>query len=126
MITVKNYKDDMIFVFGSNLAGVHGSGAARDAIEKYGAVMGVGFGMRGKSFAIPTKDYQIKTLPLKTIEQYVKKFITFARNNPEIKFYITPIGCGLAGYRREQIEPMFLKVPRNCYFAETWLDKDTN
>lgn len=119
---VDKYKEDMIFVFGSNLAGIHGAGAALDAHLKYGAKIGVGYGMTGNSFAIPTKGHQLQVLPLKTIEMHVKKFLDFARENKDMKFYITPIGCGLAGYKREQIAPMFEKAPKNCYFAETWLE----
>lgn len=108
-----------IFVFGSNLAGVHGAGAAREAL-KYGAVMGRGIGPEGQSYAIPTKDMQIESLDLKTIEEYVLDFIECASINSHKKFFVTRIGCGLAGYRDEQIAPMFRGAPLNCNFPETW------
>lgn len=96
-----------IFVFGSNLAGRHGSGAAKDARENYGAVYGVGIGMTGDCYAIPTKDYSIKTLPLNRIKFYVDQFLTFARDKPNWTFMVTAIGCGLAGYKPEEIAPLF-------------------
>jgi hypothetical protein len=111
-----------IFVFGSNEAGIHGAGAAAFALRHHGAIWGKGEGLQGTSYAIPTKDYRIRTLPLDTIKIYVDRFLNFAREHPELTFYVTPIGCGLAGYKRHQIEPMFDKMPSNCRFAETWDD----
>lgn len=103
----------MIFVFGSNLAGRHGAGAAKYAIQRHGAVYGQGWGLQGNSFAIPTKDANIKTLPLTYISIYVNKFKEFARENPNLIFQLTPIGCGLAGYKHEDIGPMFKDCPSN-------------
>lgn len=103
----------MIFVFGSNLAGRHGAGAAKFAVKNYGAVYGQGWGLQGNSFAIPTKDENIKTLPLSFIRTYVEKFKGFARQHPELTFQLTPIGCGLAGYTYEDIGPMFKNSPSN-------------
>ncbi len=87
-----------IFVFGSNLAGRHGKGAALHARQFYGARNGVGVGFVGRSYAIPTKDERIRTLPLNRIRPYVDAFLAFARDNPELEFNVTRIGCGLAGY----------------------------
>lgn len=115
-----------VFVFGSNLAGVHGAGAARFAVQRHGAIMGVGVGLQGLSYGIPTKDRQIQTMPLDDIQPFVEQFLEFAESRPDLTFYITPIGCGLAGYRRDQIRPMFRGMPANCRFAETWDDADTN
>lgn len=109
-----------IFVFGSNLAGRHGAGAARFAMLYKGAIYGQGIGLQGQSYGIPTKDRNIKTLPLSEIEKHVRDFIAFAKDWPEFTFYVTPIGCGLAGYKREQIRPFFADMPANCRFAETW------
>lgn len=81
---------------------------------------------RGASYAIPTKDKNIKTLPLHFVKSYVSDFLAYARNNRDMTFYITPIGCGLAGYRRDQIRPFFDGMPSNCRFAETWNDPDVN
>ena len=104
-----------IFVFGSNQAGRHGKGAALCALLEHGAVYGRGVGLYGSSYAIPTKDYFIKTLPIDVIEGYVTEFIHFAYSRPDLTFEVTPIGCGLAGYEPWQISPMFKGCPENVY-----------
>lgn len=109
-----------IFVFGSNLAGRHGKGAALDAIRKHGAIYGRGIGAQGHSYAIPTKDHQLVTLPLSYIAQHVKNFIEFAKTKPDRIFNVTRIGCGLAGYKDAQIAPMFKDAPINCNLPEGW------
>lgn len=91
-----------IFVFGSNLAGHHGGGAAYAAFRKFGAVMGQGVGLQGQSYAIPTMQGGVET-----IRPYVDEFIEFAKNHPELRFYVTRIGCGIAGFRDEEIAPLF-------------------
>lgn len=110
----------MIFVFGSNLAGRHGAGAARYALENEGAIYGKGVGLQGNSYAIPTKDANIKTLPLYEIKKYVDEFLEFAYNHTELKFKVTQVGCGLAGYKAEQVAPMFEKAEFNCLFDKQW------
>ena len=107
-----------IFVFGSNLAGRHGAGAALFARNNYGALYGQGVGRQGNSYAIPTKDYRINTLPLETIQGYVNEFLLYARNHPELDFQVTRIGCGLANYNDAQIAPMFTNAPSNCSLPE--------
>lgn len=102
-----------IFVFGSNLAGRHGKGAALEARKKHGAIYGEGVGLQGRSYAIPTKDKYLRTLPLSAIELYVQGFLGVARTSPHHTFRLTPIGCGLAGYKPEQIAPMFKGAPKN-------------
>lgn len=109
-----------VFVFGSNEAGIHGAGAAKYSL-RHDAEMGVGFGLRGRSFAIPTKDYNIKTLPLDIISAYVTVFLRYAMRNKERIFIVTPIGCGLAGYTPEQIAPMFNGHPNNVILPEEFL-----
>ncbi len=109
-----------IFVFGSNLAGRHGKGAALTARNDYGAMYGVGAGRTGNAYAIPTKDKQLHTLPLSDISQYVKEFLTYARQHPELDFLVTRIGCGLAGYTDTQIAPMFTAAPDNCRLPDGW------
>ena len=99
-----------IFVFGSNLAGIHGAGAARYARENHGAIMGQGIGLQGSSYGIPTKDKQIRTLPLRDIQEYVNAFILYANAVPNLRFNVTRIGCGLAGYTDAQIAPLFASV----------------
>ena len=108
----------MIFVFGSNLAGRHGAGAALWAMKNKGAVYGVGEGRTGESYALPTKDEQIRTLSLRRIGEYVGQFLDFAEQHPELEFQLTPIGCGLAGYSYEDIAPMFKDAPKNVHLPE--------
>ena len=95
-----------VFVFGSNLAGIHGAGAAKKALE-FGAVMGKGVGFKGRTYAIPTKNENIRTMPVEAIEPYVKQFIDYASKNQHLTFLVTQIGCGLAGYSPEDIAPLF-------------------
>lgn len=103
-----------VFVFGSNLAGRHGKGAAKFALEHHGAIYGVGIGLQGNSYAIPTKDKDLTVLPLYLIEDYVDEFLNFAYVHDTFTFKVTKIGCGLAGYTPEQIAPMFKYAPINC------------
>lgn len=102
-----------IFVFGSNRAGRHGKGAALVARQYHGAVYGVGEGLQGSSYAIPTKDYRIQTLPLSEIKKHVNTFIDYAKSHPEMTFKLTLIGCGLAGYKPRDIAPLFKESPSN-------------
>ncbi len=111
-----------VFVFGSNLSGVHGAGAAKFARDNHGAVFGQGVGLQGNSYAIPTKDRRIKTLPLSDIWPYVLQFIEFAKQHPEMRFNVTRIGCGLAGYTDKDIAPMFKGSPENCVLPDGWRD----
>lgn len=91
-----------VFVFGSNLAGAHAGGAARVAARKFGAVWGQGEGLQGQSYAIPTMQGGVET-----IKPYVDKFIDFAASHPELTFYVTRIGCGIAGFKESDIAPLF-------------------
>ena len=95
-------KNNEIFVFGSTLGGMHGGGAARAAYNRFGAVWGQGVGLQGQSYAIPTMQGGVET-----IKPYVDEFIGFAQAHPELKFLVTRIGCGIAGFRDEQIAPLF-------------------
>lgn len=103
----------MIFVFGSNLAGRHGAGAALHARRHFGAIYGQGAGRQGNSYAIPTKDRKLQTLPLPEIKLYVNAFLSYAERNPDLSFQLTPIGCGLAGYIPKDIAYMFANSPNN-------------
>jgi len=100
----------MIFVFGSNLAGRHGAGAALYARKNHGAIYGQGVGLQGNSYAIPTKDEHIKTLPYERIEGYVRDFIRFACKHPELIFNVTPIGTGLARIPVAVMKRMFINA----------------
>jgi hypothetical protein len=106
---ITDLKPNEIFVFGSNESGIHGAGAARAAVN-FGAKVGQGFGMAGKTFAIPTKDWLINTLNIDSIQFYVDRFITYTEHYPTLTFLVTPIGCGLAGYTVEEIAPLFERV----------------
>lgn len=102
---ITNLKPNEIFVFGSNLAGAHGGGAAWIAHQRFGAIMGQGVGLQGQSYAIPTMQGGVKT-----IKPYVDDFIAFAKAHPEYKFLVTKIGCGIAGFSTEEIAPLFAKA----------------
>lgn len=120
---ITHMKPDEVFVFGANELALHGAGAALLAKQKFGAVNGV-LGLQGRSYALPTKDKEIKTLPLKRIQHHVNEFIFFARRNPELKFYVTKIGCGLAGIAIEKIAAMFMihSIPDNVYLPKEFWD----
>jgi len=118
--TRKVPKEKRILVFGSNLAGRHGRGSALTAYQKYGAEYGKGVGFYGRSYAIPTKDEQLRVLPIQEIEKYVKEFIKFAKNNPDMIFRVVAVGTGLAGYANWDMAPLFKGSPDNCIFPESW------
>ncbi len=107
-----------IFVFGSNLAGRHGKGAALFALKNRGAIKGQGRGHQGDSYAIPTKGYELNTLPLDQIRHHVAEFLAYARQHPELDFQLSAIGCGLAGYQPSDIGPMFLNSPPNVILPD--------
>lgn len=111
-----------IFVFGSNLAGRHGAGAALYARKHHGAIYGEGVGLQGDSYAIPTKDARLGVLPLSAIRQYVDAFKVYAASRPDWTFQVTAIGCGLACYLPEQIAPMFSDAPSNCELPDRFKD----
>lgn len=110
----------MIFVFGSNLAGRHGAGAAMYALQHEGAVYRKGVGHYGNSYALPTKDSNIQTMDLEDITAFVDLFIQYAEFNPALEFKVTRIGCGLAGLKDSDIAPMFKDAPANCHFDNAW------
>ena len=99
---ITELKPKEIFVFGSNLAGAHGGGAAWLAYNRFGAIWGQGTGLQGQSYGIPTMQGGVET-----IRPYVDEFISFAKTRPDLKFYVTQIGCGIAGFRVGEIAPLF-------------------
>lgn len=110
-----------IFVFGSNTAGRHGKGAALEAVKNHGAIYGKGFGLQGNSYAIPTKDNNLNPIPKYGIAVEVIKFNMFTWNHPEMQFKVTRIGCGLAGYRDDEIAFLFTGANHNnTRFDEAW------
>lgn len=115
---IEQLAENEIFVFGSNLAGMHGGGAARLARIKWGAVMGQGVGLQGRTYAIPTMQGGPET-----IKPYVDEFIAFAKAHPELRFLVTEIGCGIAGFTPSQIAPLFAgaaDVPNILLPARFW------
>lgn len=136
-------QNNEIFVFGSNLIGIHGAGAAKAAYDQFGASWGQGFGLMGRSFAIPTKDKFIDTLPFDVVNSYIRSFVLITRSvaegrqidglkkigqaayhfasdlDKDTKWFVTRVGCGLAGFKDSSIAPLF-KNAVNCSFAEEW------
>lgn len=104
---ITELKDNEIFVFGSNLSGKHGKGAAKTALG-WGAVWGQAKGLQGKTYGIPTKNASVRrTLSTNEIKPFVDEFIEFAKNNTHLTFLVTEIGCGLAGMKPKEISPLF-------------------
>ena len=114
----------MIFVFGSNLAGRHGKGAALYARRKFGAEYGVGRGRTGNSYALPTKDERLNTLPYEDIKLYIEEFCKYAAENHELTFELTPVGLGLAGLSPKRIKDLLVAggLPSNVYLSRSWLE----
>ena len=116
---ITELKENEIFVFGSNLQGMHGGGAARIAFEEFGAIWGQGVGLQGQSYGIPTMHGGVDV-----IKPYVDEFVNFAKSHPELKFLVTRIGCGIAGFRDEEIAPLFkdaieienIYLPKSFYY----------
>ena len=102
---ISSLKPGEVFVFGSNLSGMHAGGAARVAMDRFGARWGVGVGMQGRSYAIPTMQGGVDT-----IRPYVDQFMEFAVRNPQYHFLVTKIGCGIAGFRVGEIAPLFVQA----------------
>lgn len=120
--------DNTVFVFGSNTAGRHGKGAALHAVRYCGAKYGVGEGLQGRSYALPTRDgsqKQVTSLSLEQVGESVARFLDFARQHPELTFQVTRVGCGLGDFRDEQIFPMFVDAPKNCWLPGIWEAKRT-
>ena len=117
---IDTLEENEIFVFGSNLQGMHGGGAARVAHEKFGAVWGEGIGLQGQSYAIPTMHGGVDT-----IAPYVNDFIAFAKERPELKFLVTEIGCGIAGFRISEMAPLFKEALdiTNIYLPQRFVEE---
>ena len=115
---IEQLAENEIFVFGSNLAGLHAGGAARVAMRNFGAVWGQGVGLQGRTYAIPTMQGGPET-----IKPYVDEFIAFAKAHPGLRFLVTEIGCGIAGFTPSQIAPLFAgaaDVPNILLPARFW------
>jgi hypothetical protein len=109
-----------IFVFGSNLSGNHTGGAARYAHEKRGAVMGVGEGLTGECYALPTVGEDFHTMTLAKVKEHVNTFLKVANRRDDLDFQVTRVGCGIAGFKDADIAPLFADAPPNCSFDEKW------
>ncbi len=111
---ITQLRESQIIVVGTNLEGNHGAGAARQAHEQFGLTWGIGVGLSGQSYGIPTiRGFQ-------TLHCYVNQFLDFAEHYPEYEFLLTPIGTGIAGYTEEQIKPLFNNSPDNVVKPEGW------
>ena len=119
---ITSLQPNEIFVFGSNLAGMHGGGAARMAYNSFGAEWGVGVGRTGQCYAIPTMQGGIET-----IRPYVDEFIDYAKQHPELLFLVTRVGCGIAGFSDEHIAPLFKEASEmeNISLPEGWREMIT-
>ena len=122
---IDNLEANEIFVFGSNLQGFHGGGAAAIAHQKFGAVWGQGVGLYGQTYAIPTMQGGVET-----IKPYVDEFLVFAKAYPELRFLVTEIGCGIAGFKVKEIAPLFKAAIdeniENVYLPECFIEESIN
>lgn len=109
-----------IFVFGSNLRGRHGKGAALHAAKYYGAEEGVAIGHINQCYAIPTKDQMIRPLHIKQVEHFISGFKAYAHTHPNLEFNVTQVGCGLAGFSPEEISKFFINYGPNMWFDPEW------
>lgn len=110
-----------VFVFGSNLDGRHGKGAALTAARKFHARFGVAEGLTGLCYALPTVGRRMSRMPLRDVEEHCRRFVRFAATRPDLTFLVTPVGCGLAGYKPKDIAPFFSDAPDNCLLPECFL-----
>lgn len=119
---ITELNDGEIFVFGSNLRAVHGAGAAYDAIQ-WGATEKVGEGLSGQTYALPTKDYSIRTRSIPDIYGSVVSLLNCINENPDKHFLVTKVGCGLAGYKINEIAPMFRQFLelKNCSLPQDFI-----
>lgn len=114
---IQSLQPNEVFVFGSNLAGSHGGGAALVAYRKFGAIWGQGVGLQGQSYGIPTMHGGVEK-----IKSYVDEFITFARQHQELVFLVTRVGCGIAGFTDNEIAPLFSEAKQleNVFLPRLW------
>lgn len=112
--------DQYAFVFGSNLKGIHGKGAALTAAQRFGAVRGVGEGPMGNCYALPTQKTPYILMKLHEIIGPVERFMDFAHYRQDVIFQVTQVGCGLAGHNKHDIAPLFTGAPVNCWFDTAW------
>lgn len=117
---ITELKENQVFVFGSNMNGAHGGGAARTAHEKFGAVWGIWNGITGQSYAIPTLGKKLEKLPLSLIQSYLNELTEYAIENPNKEFLLTPIGTGIAGFSFAEINSILPELPPNVIKVGDW------
>lgn len=117
---ISSLTEQQIFVFGSNLAGNHAGGAARQAKEQFGAEDGIGEGLTGRCYAFPTLERDMNQRGQRALETARNRFYATARALPEKEFLLTKVGCGIAGYPEEQMRGLFLNPPTNVILPEEW------
>ncbi len=117
---IRHLEPGEIFVFGSNTEGRHGKGAAKFAHQKFSAKWGVGEGLTGRCYALPTVEARLQKMSLPRIQHFVERFLKTARANPDLTFLVTQVGCGLAGHKVRDIAPMFRDAPENCVLPEVF------
>lgn len=118
--TTTELPDNTVFVFGSNMAGQHHDGAARVAAHYFGALHGVARGWMGQSFAIPTLNEHLQSMPLSQIAHYVQDFKIYTENHPKQSYFVTALGCGMAGYKVSEIAPLFKGISHNVILPESF------
>lgn len=104
---ITSLEPNQVFVFGSNLAGIHGAGAAKFALKNFGAVYGHGWGLQGQSYALPTLDERFQQLPFRVLNDHVERLYQCVRVNPKLEFLLTKVGCGLGGYAEWYMKMFF-------------------
>jgi len=118
---IEKLEPNQVFVFGSNLAGRHGAGAARVALEKFGAKYGIGEGLQGQSYAFPTLDSYFRKVPVLTLKMAVYNLYQTCHLNPDKEFLLTKVGCGIAGFDEDYMKSLFYEPrPANLIFPEGW------
>lgn len=117
---IKSLPENTVFVFGSDMAGQHADGAAKTAVEHFGALNGVGRGWSGQSYAIPTMNEHLQQMPLSQIQHYINHFKIYTKNHSKIQYFVTSLGCGIAGYKIEEIAPMFKGISRNVILPQSF------
>lgn len=117
---ITKLESNQIFVFGSNVAGTHGGGAAYQALS-FGAIPGIGWGRQGQTYAIPTLDSNMEKLPLESIQIYLEQFAEYARLNQSLTFLLTAIGTGIAGFTVDEIKDILPGFPINVELPEQFI-----
>jgi len=114
-------RQNLIFVFGSDLGGRHIADDALRALREYGAAYGRAVGLNGQSYAIPVRDEHGRSLPVPVISRYVQAFLRFAATHKELRFRVSRLGCGPQDPRDDELAPLFVRAPSNCHLPRAWM-----